>query len=96
MLFNAHKCKALSIDYVNRASGLDLHRFNWLEDDDEIGEIPQKWNYLVDVQSEKESKNAMLLHWTLGGPWFKEQRESGSDLSKEWFSMREKSIELWD
>ena len=31
MLFNTAKCKALTLDYVNTASGLDLHRFNWLE-----------------------------------------------------------------
>ena len=55
ILFNSEKCDALSINYVNEASGLDLHRFNWLENDSEIGEIPSKWNYLVDVQSERES-----------------------------------------
>ena len=52
ILFNSEKCDALSINYVNTASGLDLHRFNWLENDSEIGEIPSKWNHLVDVQSE--------------------------------------------
>ena len=96
ILFNSEKCDALSINYVNTASGLDLHRFNWLKNDREIGEIPSKWNHLVDVQSERESSNAKMLHWTLGGPWFNEQRESGGELAKEWFDMRKKSIELWD
>ena len=96
MLFNSEKCKALNVDYVNTASGLDLHRFNWLDNDDEIGEIPQKWNYLVDVQSEKDSKDAKLLHWTLGGPWFNQQRKSGGELAQEWFDMRKKVVELWD
>ena len=39
MLMNCKKCKKLSIDYVNSASGLDLHRFNWLENDNEIGAL---------------------------------------------------------
>ena len=30
MLFNCAKCTALTPGYVNSASGLDLHRFNWL------------------------------------------------------------------
>ncbi len=39
MLFNNKQCKALTPDYVNKASGLDLHRFNWLENENKIGEI---------------------------------------------------------
>lgn len=30
MLFNNANCRMLTAEYVNRASGLDLHRFNWL------------------------------------------------------------------
>jgi len=48
MLFNNAKCRALTPDYVNTASGLDLHRFNWLGNDELIGEIPRRWNHLVD------------------------------------------------
>ena len=47
MLFNCAKCTALTVDYVNTASGLELHRFNWLGSDDLIGEIPHQWNLLV-------------------------------------------------
>ena len=36
-------------DYVNSASGLELHRFLWLEGDHKIGEIETNWNYLVGV-----------------------------------------------
>ena len=35
MLFNCKKCQKLDINYVNNASGLDLHRFNWLKDDNQ-------------------------------------------------------------
>lgn len=96
MLFNSAKCKALSLNYVNNASGLDLHRFNWLENEKEIGELPKKWNYLVDVQNENQANKASLIHWTLGGPWFKDQRQSGGILSTEWFNRRDEAVELWD
>lgn len=100
MLMNCNKCKKLTIDYVNKASGLDLHRFNWLKNDDEIGEIKGKgWNYLVDVHNEENEillKKKELLHWTLGGPWFKEQRDHDDFLSKVWFKARNESVKLWD
>ena len=38
MLFNTAKCQALTPDYVNTASGLELHRFHWLGDDALIGD----------------------------------------------------------
>ena len=37
MIFNCGKCKNLNVNYVNNASGLDLHRFNWLDNENEIG-----------------------------------------------------------
>ena len=96
MLLNCSKCKALSIDYVNSASGLDLHRFNWLEKEELIGEIDFRWNYLVDVQENNKQRSKGLLHWTLGGPWFKEQRLMGGELAAKWFAARDKSVKLWD
>ena len=46
MLFNNERCRALTPDYVNSASGLELHRFAWV-DDALIGELPLEWNWLV-------------------------------------------------
>ncbi len=67
MLFDNAKCAALTPEYVNRASGLELHRFQWTTDD-AIGSIPLDWNWLV---SEYPSNpHARLLHFTNGGPWF--------------------------
>ena len=43
-----------------------------------------------------ETKNPSLVHWTLGGPWFKEQRLMGGKLSAKWFASRDDSIKLWD
>ena len=46
MLFNNARCRSLSPDYVNGASGLELHRFAWT-DDAAIGALPLEWNWLV-------------------------------------------------
>ena len=101
MLMNCKKCKSLTIDYVNSASGLDLHRFNWLESDEDIGEIKGSgWNQLITSETSnnlsKEEMDAKLIHWTLGGPWFKEQRNLGSQFVIEWFTSRDESMRLWE
>lgn len=96
MLMNCKKCKALTVDYVNTASGLDLHRFNWLSGEDQVGEIDSKWNYLVDVQDCIDEESRGLIHWTLGGPWFKEQRTMGGSLAAKWFAARDEAVKLWN
>ncbi len=101
MLMNCKRCKALTKEYVNTASGLDLHRFNWLKDDSEIGSIKgYGWNYLIEVSNQNEEENNIekieLMHWTLGGPWFKDQRNINDKFTKEWFKSRDEMIELWD
>jgi len=81
MLFNNAKCKALTPEYVNTATGLQLHQFKWLGNDDLIGEIPHKWNHLVGYDN--YDKNAALVHFTVGGPYFGEY--SSCDYASEWF-----------
>jgi hypothetical protein len=70
MLFNNAKCKALTADYVNSASGLELHQFKWLADDGLIGGLPDRWNHLVGYNARRT--DAALVHYTLGGPYFSE------------------------
>ena len=100
MLMNTARCTALSVDYVNQASGLELHRFHWLAGDHEIGALPADWNHLVDVQpaptASADDGGPTLLHWTLGGPWFREQRTMGGALAAEWFGARCDSMALHD
>ncbi len=96
MLMNCERCTALTPKYVNNATGLELHRFHWLTGDHEIGAINADWNHLVDVQNTEEASNALMLHWTLGGPWFRDQRTMGGSLAAEWFSARDASTKLWD
>lgn len=69
MLFNCkHPAnKRLTLDAVNHWPGRDLHAFAWLHDD-EIGELPMEWNWLVGVQPKPEKP--CIAHFTLGGPWF--------------------------
>ena len=96
MLLNTSRCQALTLEYVNSASGLELHRFHWLAGDHEIGAIEGAWNHLVDVQDPATASDSPLLHWTLGGPWFREQRTMGGPLAAEWFAARDEAIRLWD
>jgi hypothetical protein len=85
MLMNCKKCTTLTPDYVNKASGLELHQFKWLEGDHLIGELPLEWNWLVGEYEFKEDvKN---VHYTKGGPWFEEYKDC--DYSQDWFINKE-------
>ena len=81
MLMNCAKCSALTPDYVNSASGLELHQFKWLEGDHLIGDLPLEWNWLVGEYDHKEDVNN--VHYTEGGPWFEEYKDV--DYSQDWF-----------
>ncbi len=84
MLMNCAECRALTPEYVNTASGLELHQFKWLGDDGRIGELPSKWNHLVDYDPPRA--DAALVHFTQGGPWFAEYTEV--EFAAEWFDER--------
>lgn len=58
----------LTLDILNTWPGRDLHAFGWLKDD-EIGELPQKWNWLINA-TKGEPKQEGIWHFTLGGGWF--------------------------
>lgn len=81
MVFNNERCKALTPDYVNSASGLDLHRFKWL-DDSQIGGLPLEWNWLVGEYPYRA--DARIVHYTLGGPYFDEYRDC--DYAEDWYA----------
>ncbi|MBM3368434.1 MAG: glycosyltransferase [Betaproteobacteria bacterium] len=81
MLFNNARCRALTPDYVNGASGLDLHRFAWVQDA-EIGALPLEWNWLVGEYP--RNPDARIVHFTIGGPYFEAYRDC--DYADEWFA----------
>lgn len=86
MLFNNAKCRALTPDYVNSASGLELHQFMWLGGDDSlIGELPARWNHLVGYDA--PSRDVSLAHFTLGGPYFAQYADC--EYAEEWRAERE-------
>lgn len=85
MLFNNARCRALGPDYVNSASGLELHQFKWLESDAEIGELPARWNFLVGYDAPRD--DIAVLHYTTGGPYFDEYRDV--PYADAWFHYRD-------
>jgi lipopolysaccharide biosynthesis glycosyltransferase len=83
MLMNSEKCKKLTPEYINIASGLELHQFKWLESESLIGSLPLEWNWLVGEYPYKE--NVKNIHYTEGGPYFK--KSSNCDYAKDWFHL---------
>ncbi len=67
-LFDNAKCMALTPEYVNTATGLELHRFQWLDSDSQIGSLPLEWNWLVGEYP--ANPKAKILHYTNGTPCF--------------------------
>lgn len=73
----------LTPDVVNSQTGKYLHRFGWLEDK-YIGEINHEWNWLVGWYNEPKDGRPKALHFTEGGPWFKNhQNNKYSDIWSE-------------
>jgi hypothetical protein len=81
MIFNNARCRSLGPDYVNSASGLELHRFAWM-DDAAVGELPLEWNWLVGEYP--YNPGAKIVHFTIGGPYFEAYRDC--DYAGEWFA----------
>jgi len=77
MLLNCSKCRMLTPEYVNTASGLELHCFRWLSDERQIGDIPHRWNHLVDYDPEEPIDKISNLHFTSGGPYYEEYKNCG-------------------
>jgi hypothetical protein len=88
MLFNNARCRALTPEYVNRASGLELHQFKWLGDDALIGALPGCWNHLVGYDAPRTGMS--LVHYTLGGPYFEEYRDC--EYAAQWFTERDRML----
>lgn len=67
MVFNCEhpSTQQLTIEAVNTESPAWLHRMLWAKDE-EIGNIPYQYNYLVDNYHTDDAK---VYHYTDGGPW---------------------------
>jgi lipopolysaccharide biosynthesis glycosyltransferase len=71
----------LTLEVVNAQTGQFLHRFQWL-DDAEIGSLSPEWNWLSGWYNEPQDGKPKAIHYTEGGPWFKEYRRC--DYHKIW------------
>jgi hypothetical protein len=90
MLMNCNKCTRLTPDYVNKASGLELHQFKWLEKEELIGSLPLEWNWLAGEYPYKEDvKN---IHYTEGGPYF--EQYSDCDYSSDWYNVYNNMVKI--
>ena len=89
MLMNNERCKMLTKEFVETATGLELHQFKWTHEEN-VGELPLEWNWLVGEYD--YNKNAKNVHWTLGGPYFKDYAKS--DYADEWFRLYNETIEI--
>lgn len=90
MLMNCARCTALTPEYVNTATGLELHQFKWLRDDALIGEIPSRWNHLVGYDAPRA--DAALVHYTIGGPYFAEY--DGCEYAREWHEEHDRMLHV--
>jgi lipopolysaccharide biosynthesis glycosyltransferase len=83
MLFNcAHPAtRQLTPELVNRESGAYLHRMQWAKDE-EIGELPYRWNWLEGWYDKPDTGYPAAVHYTRGGPWFDDWQDV--DYAEEW------------
>ena len=72
----------VTVDSVNNPNfdGAYFHRFSWLKDE-EIGELPCDWNWLVGWYK-KDDGVPRAIHYTEGGPWFKNYRNC--EFNQDW------------
>lgn len=91
MLMNCKKCTTLTPDYVNKASGLELHQFKWLETEDLIGSLPLEWNWLAG-EYDLIDLGLKNIHYTEGGPYFKEYADC--DYAERWFKYYDECMEI--
>lgn len=91
MLFNNARCKVLTPEYVEKASG--LHTLDWCKEE-EIGELPAEWNHLVGYDPERT--DAKGVHYTQGVPAYPETIRS--EYAQEWHDTVQSAVSTlpWD
>ena len=84
--------RQLTTGLVNNRTktGAFFHRFSWL-DDSLVGEISHEWNWLVGWYKEPEDGTPKALHYTEGGPWFKEYEDC--EYNYEYYKVKQKLLQ---
>ena len=91
----AHKdCHTLTPEYVDVATGLDLHQFKWVNNGN-IGRLPFKWNHLVGYDDDTlPIEGISCLHWTEGGPWW--SAYENAPYADVWRAERDDMLKAWE
>lgn len=76
-------------DFVRQASGAELHRFSFF-DDDRIAELPAKWNHLVGEFEPNPA--AKIAHFTIGLPCWAPY--DSWEFADEWRAEREAMLDF--
>ena len=86
ILFNCEHLhiKAVTPELVNRESGMYLHQIRFLWDAC-IGNLPIAYNYLEGWHTKDDCPNPVAVHFTRGGPWFKDYTDV--EYGSEWMHM---------
>ena len=81
MLFNGHRSavKNLTPLKVESLSPANLHRMEWAQN---VGHLPRAWNWLVGEYEKVPLNQLKAVHFTSGGPWFKQQ--ANCDYAEVW------------
>lgn len=77
--------RALTLQSANDKPGSFLHRFSWIMDDSLIGAVHFEWNFLVKHHTPRDGALPKAIHYTEGGPWFPDYRDT--DYAAEWLEM---------
>lgn len=88
MLFNCEHKSTMSLTpkIINSASPAYLHRMKWAKDE-EIGSVPETWNWLEGWCEPPENGYPKAVHYTRGGPWFDDYKDVM--YADEWFKYAE-------
>jgi len=81
--------KKLTIETVNSETGAFLHQFKWCQDD-EIGGLDEKWNWLEGWTSNHNNSKPSAVHFTRGGPWFLEWQDV--EFAEQWNNERDEYL----
>lgn len=94
MVFNLQHpdCEQLNPENVSTKSGSWLHQFNWT---DQIGYLPEKWQFVTNHSMARMNvKDAAIIHWTEGGPWFPHMYTSSPN-GDIWLDSYKDMVALW-
>ena len=83
--------RKLTPEFVSKATGKYLHRFEWLEDG-QIEQLPLAWNHLC--MEYKPNPACALYHYTLGIPAFRGY--DGQEGAQEWFDTADRMMAPMD